>query len=135
MIKFKNNGVQIFCQKICWKWYDGANFSRWNRKVEPSIIWWIVQTEKKKHMQTRGGRKLHVVVKCCWKKVLLSTHVKTSRKKGCWSIINLTNMIETIKFNPLNRLLRQWCLLIWTQCHWKLLGEKLIHILNALLNH
>jgi hypothetical protein len=43
-----------------------------------------------KHAWIRGGKRSHVTLRCCWKwKVLLSTHVKVSRRKGCWSTINL----------------------------------------------
>jgi hypothetical protein len=37
MIKFGHDGLQISCQKACWKQYDGANASRWNPKIEPFI--------------------------------------------------------------------------------------------------
>jgi hypothetical protein len=37
MIKFEHDGFEIFCQKVCWKQYDGANASRWNLEVEPFV--------------------------------------------------------------------------------------------------
>ncbi len=37
MIKFEHDGLQISCQKICWKGYDGVNASRWNLEVEPFV--------------------------------------------------------------------------------------------------
>jgi hypothetical protein len=42
-----------------------------------------------------GGKRSHVTLRHCWKRnVLLSIHVKVSRRKGCWLIINLTIMIK-----------------------------------------
>jgi hypothetical protein len=49
----------------------------------------------RKHAQVGGGRRSHDALKCYWKRnVLLSTCVKASRRKGCWSTINLAAMTE-----------------------------------------
>jgi hypothetical protein len=37
MIRFKLDGSQIFCQKTCWKRYDGANAPRWNFEIKPFV--------------------------------------------------------------------------------------------------
>jgi hypothetical protein len=51
-----------------------------------------------RHAHAKGGRKLHVALRCCWKwKMLLSIHAKASRKKGRWLTMNLVVMIEAIK--------------------------------------
>jgi hypothetical protein len=50
------------------------------------------------HVQANGGRTSQVALRCCKKgNVLLSIHTKVSRKKGRWSTINLTTMIEATK--------------------------------------
>ncbi len=55
-------------------------------------------SNERKHAQTKSSRRSHVSLRCCWKrKVLLSTHVKASRRKGCWSTVNLKTMIEATK--------------------------------------
>jgi hypothetical protein len=37
-------------------------------------------------------------LRCCWKRnVLLLICVKASRRKGCWSTINLATMIKATK--------------------------------------
>jgi hypothetical protein len=82
--------------------YDNANSPRWNLEVEPFVIRWIVQKEEdicvlgliKDHMVPWG-----VVGK---KKMLLLIHDKISKKKGCWSTINLTPMMEVTKAQLLN---------------------------------
>jgi hypothetical protein len=52
-------------------------------------------SNKGKHVQIVVSRKSHIALKCCWKrKVLLSTHAKASRRKWCWSTINLKTMIR-----------------------------------------
>jgi hypothetical protein len=51
-----------------------------------------------KHTRVGGGRRSHVVLKFSWKgNVLLSTHAKASRRKGCESTINLTTIIEATR--------------------------------------
>jgi hypothetical protein len=40
-------------------------------------------SNKRKHARARGGRISHAILRCCWKrKMLLSTCVKTSKRKG-----------------------------------------------------
>ncbi len=60
------------------------------------------------------------------KALFRSRKVQVSRRKGRWSTINLTTMIEvTRKPNSLNRLWGQWWSSLWTRCHWKLLEKNL----------
>jgi hypothetical protein len=49
MIICKHNGLQISCQKACWKGYDGANVSKWKFEIEPFVAQWVVQMEKDMH--------------------------------------------------------------------------------------
>jgi len=50
------------------------------------------------HIHAKGGKRLHVALRCCWKgKVLLLTHIKASKKKGHVLTMNLTTMIEATK--------------------------------------
>jgi hypothetical protein len=45
-------------------------------------------SNERRHAQTRDNKRSHAILKCCWKgKVLLSTHVNASRRKGQWSTI------------------------------------------------
>ncbi len=46
MIKFKHDGLQIFCWKTCLKRYDSANAPRWNLEIKPFVIQWVVQKEE-----------------------------------------------------------------------------------------
>ncbi len=44
------------------------------------------------------GRRSHIALRCCWKRnVLLLICAKVSRRKGCWSTINLAAMIKATK--------------------------------------
>jgi hypothetical protein len=67
--------------------------------------------------------------------VLLSTHVKASRRKGRWSTINLVAMTKTTRAQFLNKMLGWWWMLIWTQHHRKLLGGKFVYELKVLLGY
>ncbi len=49
MIKFEYDGPEISYQRTCWKRYRGANASRWNLKIEPFVVQWIVQTKENMH--------------------------------------------------------------------------------------
>jgi hypothetical protein len=50
------------------------------------------------HAHVGGCKRLHVALKCCWKKkVLLLIRIKASRRKGCWSTMNLAIMIRATK--------------------------------------
>jgi hypothetical protein len=43
-------------------------------------------------------KRSHLALRCCWKrKVLLSTCAKALKSKGCWSTMNLVDMIEITK--------------------------------------
>jgi len=94
--KIRHDGLQIFRQKACWKGYDGVGILRWNLEVESFVTRWIVQMEK--NTLAGGGERSHVALRCCWKQnLLLLTHVKASRRKGCWLTINLTIMTKTTR--------------------------------------
>ncbi len=45
MIKFEHNGLQISCQKACYRGYDDANVPKWNLEGEPFVVQWIVQKD------------------------------------------------------------------------------------------
>jgi hypothetical protein len=46
--------------------------------------------------QIGGDKRSHVVLRCCLnRKVLLSTRVKASRRKGCWSTMNHDKYFES----------------------------------------
>ncbi len=50
------------------------------------------------HAWARGAKRSHAVLRCCKKRnVLLSIHVKASRKKGRWSTTNLIAMIKVTR--------------------------------------
>jgi hypothetical protein len=52
----------------------------------------------RRHAQVWGSKRSHVTLRCCWKKkMLLLIHTKASRRKGCWSTINLTTMTKVTK--------------------------------------
>jgi hypothetical protein len=51
----------------------------------------------RRHAWVEGGKKSHVVLKCCWKGNVLLIHDKVSKSKGHWSTINLAAMIEVTK--------------------------------------
>jgi hypothetical protein len=52
----------------------------------------------KRHVRVGDGKRLQVTLRCCWKgKMLLSTCVKASRRKGRWSTINLVIMMEATR--------------------------------------
>jgi len=38
MIKFEHNGLQISCQKACYRGYDDANVPKWNLEGEPFVV-------------------------------------------------------------------------------------------------
>jgi hypothetical protein len=55
-------------------------------------------SKRGRHACARGSRRSHVALRCCWKrKVLLSTHIKASKRKGCWSTMNLVAMIKATR--------------------------------------
>jgi hypothetical protein len=95
------------------KKYDGVDTLKWNLEVEPFVVRWVVQM--KKDTRAKGGRRSHVAMRCYWKRnVLLSIRAKVWKRKGCWSAINLTSMIEMTRPNSLNKLLGRWWMSIWT---------------------
>jgi len=75
-------------------WYKRFKIESWNW----TICCLMSCSKGGKHVCAKGGKKLHVALKCCYKtKVLLLTHVKASKNKGHWSTINLTLMMETTR--------------------------------------
>jgi hypothetical protein len=61
---------------------------RWCKHFEMEFWSWIICcpmncSNERRHVWVGGGRKSQVALKCCWRgKVLLSIHVKASRRKG-----------------------------------------------------
>jgi len=116
-----------WCDRASWVWSVVKKIREKNWKVG-NISRTISQTP------TLGLK--HDTLRCCWKrKVLLLTHVGALRRKGHWSTINLTTMIETPRPNSLNTLLKQCWLLVWIQCHQKLLGKMFIYKLEVFMNY
>ncbi len=71
------------------RWCKPSKMEFWS---EPFVAQWIVQMEKNTH-----GLKVVEDHTPPWGNVLLSIHVKTSRRKGHWSTINLKAMTESIR--------------------------------------
>jgi hypothetical protein len=59
-----------------------------------------------------GDMKSHDALSCWKKKMLLLIHAKVSKRKGCWSTINLVAMIEVTRAHSVIKLLGRWWLLI-----------------------
>jgi len=75
-------------------WCKCFKMESWNW----TIYYQMNCSNEQRHAQFGDGRRSHAALRCYWKgKVLLSTCVKASRRKGCWSTINLTTMIEATK--------------------------------------
>jgi hypothetical protein len=114
--------------------YNGVRL--WDGILKLTICYSMSCSNGGRHTWVGGGRKSHVALRCCWKgNVLLLTPVKASRKTGHWLTINLVAMIEVIRAHSLNRLLRQWWLLIWTWHHQKLSRRRLVYELEVLLSY
>jgi hypothetical protein len=114
------------------RWCKHSEMESWSW----TICWPMNCSNRRRHTQTGGGRKSHASLRCHWKgNVLLSTRVKASRRKGCWSTINLTTMIETTRAQPHNSLLGRWWMLIWAWHHQKLLRAKFVYELEVFLDY
>jgi hypothetical protein len=59
-----------------------------------------------------GDMKSHDALSYWKKKMLLLIHAKVSKRKGCWSTINLVAMIEVTRAHSVIKLLGRWWLLI-----------------------
>jgi len=71
--------------------------------------WWVMESwswityclmncsNGRKHTPAVDGRKSYVPLRCCWKGNVLLIHVKASKRKGCWSTINLTIIIKATR--------------------------------------
>jgi len=120
--------VEKYVSKGMWCKHFKIKF--WSRTIYCSTNYlneWI-------YARVGGHMKSHDALNCCWKrKMLLLIHAKVSKRKGCWSTINLVAMIEVTKAHFVNKLLGRWWLSIWTQCHQNLLGKKLVYVLEVLL--
>jgi hypothetical protein len=71
----------------------------WCKRFEKEFWNWTICcsmscSNRRRHTRARGGRRSHVALKCCWKGNVLSIHAKVSKRKRCWSTINLASMIE-----------------------------------------
>jgi hypothetical protein len=75
-------------------WCKRSKMEFWNQ----TICCMMSCSKRRWHACVANNKRLQTTLKCYWKrKVLLSTHVKASKRKGCWSTINLTVMMEGTK--------------------------------------
>jgi len=78
MIRFEYDGFQISYRR---KGYHDVNNLKWNIEIEPFVAQWVAQREEDTHVVDK--RRSQAILRCCWKgKVLLSTRVKASKRKG-----------------------------------------------------
>jgi hypothetical protein len=90
--RFGHSGLYISHQKA-W-WCRNFEMEFWNQ----TICCLMSCSNKGRHARTKGDRKSHAAFRCySKKKVLLSTRAKVSKRKGCWSTINLATMIEATR--------------------------------------
>jgi hypothetical protein len=79
-------------EKVWWcKW---SEMESWNW----TICYLMSYSKGSTYIHVRGNRKSQTILRCCWKgKVLLLICFSVSRKKGRWSTINLTTMMEATR--------------------------------------
>jgi hypothetical protein len=123
-------GFKISCWRACYKRYDGANALKYNLEYEPFVIQRVVQKEGNTFVL--GAIEDHML---SWSVVgkksfcqLALTLQEGSDVDWPW-IYQLWLRLQGP--NSLNRLLGWWWMLVWTQCHQELLGERLVYKLEV----
>ncbi len=87
-----NVSLESMLEKVWWCKCSEMEFWSW------TICYPMSCSNGGTHAWVGGGRRSHAALRCCRKRnVLLSIHVKASRKKGHWSTINLIAMIKVIR--------------------------------------
>jgi hypothetical protein len=74
----------------------------WCRRSEMESWNWTICcrmscSNGRKHARARGGKRSHVVFKVLLERKFIIDSWKASRRKGCWSTINLVAMIKATK--------------------------------------
>jgi len=84
-----NVPLESMFEKVWWCKHSEMEYWSWTICCSMSC------SNERRHARATNGKKSQAILRCCWKRNVLSTRVKASRRKGCWSTINLTTMIET----------------------------------------
>jgi hypothetical protein len=102
-------------------WCKCSEMESWSQ----TICCQMHYSNRGKHAWTKGGRRSHVALRCCWKgKVLFLVSVKVVRKKRPWSTINLATMIKLQGPNSLNRLIRAMVVVNMSSMPPKVIGKE-----------
>ncbi len=116
-----------------WVWWCKCpKMKSWNWTIYCSMSC----SNERKNVWARGGRRSHVALRCCWKgNVLLLTHVKASKKKGCWSTINLIIMTKSTKAQLPKQVVGVMVDVDMNLTPPKVIGKKVVYKLKVLLSH